>query len=173
MEAEATGKKKGFGLKHVKRVLFVCTGNICRSPMAEGVLISLIRKKGVQGVTASSAGTHGLVGRGAERYAVKVCAINGIDISGHVARRLDKAMIEESDLIVVMENEHRERVLDLCPEAEEKTSNLAEFVEKTSRKRGFVADPYGLPEWAYEACFDKIERSVSALMETLLEKKKK
>jgi protein-tyrosine phosphatase len=138
--------------------------------MAEGVLKECLRKHGIMGVSVSSAGTNGLDGKRAQKYAIKVCEYNGIDISGHVARTLDRAMLEESDLIVVMENEHRERVLELSPEAGQKTSILTEFGEE-SGKRGFVADPYGLPEWAYESCFAKIESNVSALAESLKSRK--
>lgn len=149
-------------MERLNRVLFVCTGNVCRSPMAEGALKFLLQKEGLAGVNVSSAGTHGLEGRGAEGFAISVCGSKGIDISEHRARILTRDMIQGSDLIVVMEQEHGEWVWTLCPEARKRTRRLTSFFDDPAGG-GFIADPYGLPEWAYEACFAKIERNVKGL----------
>ena len=81
--------------------------------MAEGILRDRIEKEGVEGIRVASAGTWGLEGEPAAKHAVKVCSDRGIDISGHVARRLTGDMIEESDLVLTMEMDHLQGVLDL------------------------------------------------------------
>lgn len=136
--------------------------------MAEGILKSLLKERGVGGVTVSSAGSHGLAGEGAERSTRRVCGRNGIDLSNHVARVLDRDMIEESDLVVVMEGEHLDAVVALCPDAAGRTGLLTDF-GGAEQCIGFIADPYGLPEWAHEACFTKIEKNVRGLFDALFE----
>jgi len=140
--------------------------------MAEGILKALLADRGVGGVIVSSAGTHGVAGEGAERSTRRVCGRNGIDLSGHVARVLDRDMLEESDLVVVMESEHRDAVCDLCHECVGKTRLLTDFGEG-EKMGGFIADPYGLPEWAHEACFKKIEKNVRGLCDALFDEKRR
>jgi len=137
--------------------------------MAEGILKSLLKRNNRGSILVSSAGTSGLDGQGAAEYSVLTCRNHGIDISGHMARTVNREMLEDHDLIVVMEPFQRKWILDLDPRVEGKTVLLTEYAEKEN-KYGFVADPYGLPGWAYESCFTQIQKNVDGLFEKVFKR---
>jgi len=110
-------------------ILIVCTGNICRSPLAEGFLRSiLIRRFGEDAPTVTSAGTAGWDGSPAMPGSVQAAVEREVDISGHVARKLAPAMVESADLVVCMAGEHRDVILRADPAAEQKVFTLKELV---------------------------------------------
>jgi protein-tyrosine phosphatase len=110
-------------------ILLVCTGNICRSPMAEGFLRREIQERGIQGVQVESSGVSGWEGSPATPEAIDAVAEYGLDISGHLARRLTRAMTEQADLVVAMSSEHREAVGRLVPSAASRTFTIKELVD--------------------------------------------
>ena len=90
-------------------ILVICTGNICRSPISEGLLRdALERRFGAVAPGVSSAGTSGLEGSGAMPESVQAASELGVDIAGHVARRLTTAMASEADLLLCMARDHRD-----------------------------------------------------------------
>ena len=110
-------------------ILVVCTGNVCRSPMAEGFLRSaLVRRFGPDAPGVSSAGTLGWEGSGAMPEAVQAASEREVDIGAHRARRLAAGMVDRADLAVCMAQEHREDVSRRSPEAEDRTFTLKELV---------------------------------------------
>jgi protein-tyrosine phosphatase len=110
-------------------ILVVCTGNICRSPMAEGFLRdALERRCGEKAPTVSSAGTMGWAGSPASPESVIAARERGSEIEAHVARELNRAMIEDADLIVGMAAEHRDAVATAVPDAAARTFTLKELV---------------------------------------------
>ncbi len=106
----------------------VCTGNICRSPMASGFLTGLLRDQGVNGVMVESCGVSAWEGSPATPEAVEAMRELGLDISGHVARRMNRRIIESADLIVGMASEHREAVRRIARAAARRTFTLKELV---------------------------------------------
>jgi len=154
----------------IKHILFVCTGNICRSPFAEGLLKKLVQKKGVDDIVADSAGLLALPGNSATGLAQKVAAEYDVDLSGHIAKSVREAILDRSDLILVMEKAHGESLLDAFPEADGKVFLIRHFAGFGSRNRG-IADPYGLNYEAYRFCFLDIQDCVSRLAEYVLQGK--
>jgi protein-tyrosine phosphatase len=113
----------------VADLLVVCTGNICRSPMAEGFLRGALQTRfGADAPRVVSAGTEGWEGAGAQPESVQAAAEREIDIADHVARRLTRAQISGSALIVTMAGEHRDAVVAADPAAAGRTFTLKELV---------------------------------------------
>ena len=110
-------------------ILVVCTGNVCRSPVAEGLLrAALQRRFGDRAPTVASAGTAGWEGAGAQPGSVRAAAELGVDISGHRGRRLLGRHLDEASLVLAMAGEHRDGVLSILPPAAERAFTLKELV---------------------------------------------
>jgi protein-tyrosine phosphatase len=112
----------------VGAILTLCTGNICRSPMAWGFLENRLRERKFRTVWVESAGTSGWDGSRATAEAIEAMSELKVDISLHRARRLVLPMIDGADLIVAMSTEHREAVGELVPHAASRTFTLRELV---------------------------------------------
>jgi len=122
------------------RVLHVCTGNICRSPMAEHLMRSGLAERGLEGFEVSSAGTHGLVGEPMFQHAGAVLTKRGIAHDAFQARRLVADLVAEADLVLTSTRDHRAAAVTLVPRAASKTFTLREFDRLLS-----VVDPTDLP----------------------------
>ena len=144
--------------ERLRRVLIVCTGNLCRSPMAAGLLRQRLTVEGKHdALEIVSAGVLGMEGAAASPQAIAVMAQRGVDIAGHRAQSLKRSHVEEADLILVMEEGHRRSVFGLQPAALGKTFLLSEMAGES----GEVDDPYRLRIEDYAACADELDRLVS------------
>jgi protein-tyrosine-phosphatase len=155
--------------KQISNVLFVCIGNICRSPFAQGLFTKLIRQGGYKGFHVESAGLLALPGNSATFLAQKVAVDHGVDLTGHKAKRLSRKLVDWAELILVMEKAHRDELVADFPEATDKTFLMRRFARFGSRNRG-IADPYGLQYDAYRFCYLDIEDAVSGLVDYLINK---
>jgi protein-tyrosine phosphatase len=166
------------------KVVFVCTGNICRSPMGEAMLRHELAARGCTGVDVSSCGTWGLAAQPATADAVTTLGDRGIDLAAHRSRALDAAEIAAADLVIAMTSVHVREIAAEVPDALPKVRLMKEIVEldlepgeglagllaatrPPSRRSLDVDDPMGLPSRAYERAAGEIEAGVKVLAEVL------
>ena len=134
-------------------ILMVCTGNICRSPSAEALLRHRLAQAGLDDWHVASAGTWGLKGHAASQHAVAVLAERGIDLTGHRARKITRAMVEWAGLVLVMTQAHAEALRLDFPDQADKIYLLSEMKDG---RRYDIQDPYGGPREAYRVCIDEL-----------------
>jgi protein-tyrosine-phosphatase len=151
----------------IRNILFVCAGNICRSPMAEWQLKALLWEKPIPGLEVGSAGLIALPGNSASLNAVRVARQNFISLAEHKARPITTELIDNADLVLVMESHQGHELIADHPQAAEKILLLRHFARYGSRERG-ISDPYGRNLEAYRFCFEDIKECVESLHEWLL-----
>ena len=142
-------------------ILFVCTGNTCRSPMAEELLRCMAKELQIDDLEVSSAGTDADAGLPASFGASMVIAERGGDLFNHAAVQLTADRAGDADLILTMTQAHRERVLQLCPEAAAKTYTLIGYATGTDHD---IEDPFGGDSAVYEACASQLCLAVAACL---------
>jgi protein-tyrosine-phosphatase len=151
--------------KRNKRVIVVCTGNICRSPMAAGLLAHHLAGDLGSAIEVSSAGTNALQGYPAQDHAIEIMARIGVDISGHRARQLTRALALSADLILAMEMAHLWFIQRWEEIQQEKLRLLLEFDPKAKSRQ--VTDPYGGPLSGYQRCLETLQPAVAGIVHVL------
>ena len=178
-------------------VLVVCTGNVCRSPIAEGLLRAALEARlGDRAPTVASAGTMGWQGSGADPASIQAAAERGVDISTHRAREIAPHEVRSADLVIAMAREHAEALADLAPGSTFTLKELVRLLEALPspgpgdpdallrarvadadqlRRSGFegnpydedVADPLGMPLETFRAIAWELEEWCSRLADGL------
>lgn len=146
----------------MKNVLFVCTGNICRSPIAEGLFRRLTGNR--KDIEVASAGVHAVRGQPPSLYAVEVCAAEGTDISALRSQPLTGALVDQATHIFAMTGAHVETIQTLFPQSAEKTFLLREFEEPGTTVWRDLPDPIGLGREVYEDCARIIKNALPSVL---------
>jgi protein-tyrosine phosphatase len=152
-----------------QRVLFVCMGNICRSPTAEGVFRTLVEAGGHEDrVGCDSAGTHGYhVGDPPDERAQRHAAARGYDLSGLRARKVEVADFTRFELVLAMDRSNLELLKHVCPPRQHRRLALfGDFSERYARQE--VPDPYYGGAGGFERVLDMIEETSQRLLQHLL-----
>jgi len=150
----------------MKNVLFVCTGNTCRSPMAEAWLKVLCARDGLDWVVRS-AGLDAFAGDNASLHAQEVIHAAGGDLTHHASRRFTAYLAAEADLILAMTKSHLQRIRMLVPEAAAKSFLLMHFSKLHPETD--VPDPFGGSSDSYRHCFETMREAVENLKNSLIE----
>lgn len=150
-----------------KDILFVCTGNTCRSPIAEAVFRRMLKEENLEGdYNCSSAGVYAFEGDCASYEAVSAARQDGLDITVHYARTLSYDMVKNAYIILTMTSDHKRMVTDEFPEARDKAFTVKEFAEYSIVDRD-ITDPFGMGENAYLACAREIKTVLLKILDKL------
>lgn len=141
------------------RVLFVCSGNICRSPYGAARFVQLAAGRDVQVI---SAGTLRLVGRTAAPEMIATAKENGLDLESHRSSALSRMIIQASDVIFVMENAHKREIVRICPEAEKRVVLVGNWLPDP---KDDVTDPMGREPEVYRAVAHEIDIALARWFE--------
>ncbi len=152
----------------IQNVLFVCTGNICRSPLAASLLERALKERGIEDVMVTSAGTGAWDGAPASEGAYLVGLERGLDLSGHRARLLTRELVEQADLILTMARHHRARVDELGGEG--RVFVLGEYAGRGGDE---VSDPFGGDLGVYRDTAQELEGLTAAVADRLAAESKR
>lgn len=137
--------------------LFVCLGNVCRSPFAEGLALRQIGRR-----RAISAGHYPVSGRRPPEFALATAQRFGVDLASHRSRVLSRGMVDEADAVFVFDEENHETLLSRHPDAAERTHPLGALSPEGPLH---IADPFGGPASLYEAVYGQIAGAIAAVEE--------
>lgn len=153
-----------------KKILFVCTGNTCRSVMAQGLLQKILKEKGIENVEVRSAGIAALPSYGIYGVLEKILREENIEISNHRPNQITVDIVRDSDLILVMERRHKEAILEMAPEVKDRVFLLKEFAGETENLD--IPDPIGQPEDVYRKRLLEIKQYLLKILDKVKDKSK-
>lgn len=160
----------------MKTILFVCYGNICRSPIAEGFLKKMLKEKLTdhREIQVLSAGLNAL-GWPVTKEATEIMKSEGIEIGNFKSNRLTEELVDRVDLVLTMEKSHRDILVSLLPKYAYKIFTLKEF--SGEKENLDISDPYGCGSKTYEACAkeikDTLEKTFDKIIKHLLDEEER
>lgn len=166
----------------IKTILFVCTGNTCRSAMAEGIFKKMLkgRKEDNSSFNVMSAGISALPGMSPTPEAINVMTERGVDISRHIATQVQEDLVKKADLILVMSNIHKDYILRKFPFVQNKVFFLKKYAQRDelkniqSKDENYkLVDPLGRPIEFYRIIARELEENLKKILDKILEENNK
>lgn len=152
----------------MRKILFVCTGNTCRSPMAQAILLKLLKERleeeEFKKYSVLSAGIFAIDGLPASDKAKEVMLLNNIDLSKHTSRQVSHDLIANADVILTMTRAHRDQLADMFPTHVQRILTIGEFIGKFED----ITDPFGWGKEAYMATYKQLSEAMEEVLNKLL-----
>ncbi|QGU00720.1 hypothetical protein SYNTR_2126 [Candidatus Syntrophocurvum alkaliphilum] len=151
----------------MKTVLFVCTGNTCRSPMSQALFLKYLRQSSLNSndFKVYSAGIYAMDGMPASEEAIKTLEKEGIDLSNHQSRVIDDKLIKKADLILTMTRNHKELLIDQYPYKADYIFTLSDYSQDIEED---VVDPFGQDRQAYYECYLQLKGLIQKTIKKLI-----
>ena len=151
------------------KIMFICTGNICRSAMAEAMLKKMLKDRNIENIEVCSSGIYADTGDIPTQTAIDVMQEKyGIDLSSHRATNIKESQIEKMNLILCATLSHKMAVVQFYPELKDKVFTMKEYAGLTLEGMNFdISDPWGYDKKVYENCAKEIQQCLETIIEKI------